>query len=130
MCLQELNWMIFVPLTIGIPLYTSPAKRKVLLTWCSKFIEFYSLYSFYWIWYKSNYVCDSFSYKVVVKIKLRNIILESYGLPQPNKKAAQDSAVEGAVWYLKSLDYSPFKKVYKGSNNNLVWVDPISLIHK
>lgn len=49
------------------------------------------------------YLCR-FTYKVIVEVAGTEY-LECFGDPKPQKKAAQDRAAEGALWYLKNTGY-------------------------
>ncbi|KAK9269302.1 hypothetical protein L1049_001073 [Liquidambar formosana] len=49
-----------------------------------------------------------FTFKVIVEIEeTPDLILECFGAPQPQKKAAAEHAAEGALWYLKHEGYLP-----------------------
>ncbi|XP_068649428.1 endoribonuclease Dicer homolog 4-like isoform X2 [Aristolochia californica] len=48
----------------------------------------------------------SFTYKVVIKVgQMDPTVLEGFGEPRLNKKAAMEHAAEGALWYLRHLGY-------------------------
>ncbi|URE34706.1 hypothetical protein MUK42_13295 [Musa troglodytarum] len=47
-----------------------------------------------------------FTYKVAVEVQHESsVCLECFSEPKPQKKAAQDHAAEGALWYLKHIGY-------------------------
>ncbi|XP_068649430.1 ribonuclease 3-like protein 1 isoform X2 [Aristolochia californica] len=46
-----------------------------------------------------------FTYKVIVEAKDAQIILECYSEPKSKKKAAEEHAAEGALWYLRHIGY-------------------------
>ncbi|KAG8379747.1 hypothetical protein BUALT_Bualt07G0121500 [Buddleja alternifolia] len=65
-----------------------PSHRKLLKT----YIYIYYIYRF--------------TFKVVVRMKEESMtMLECFGNPRTNKKAAAEDAAEGALWCLKQMDY-------------------------
>ncbi|KAM7256598.1 hypothetical protein ACFE04_012339 [Oxalis oulophora] len=61
-----------------------------------------------------------FTFKVIVEpIESSRTLLETYGFPQLKKKAAAESAAEGAIWYLNSQGYFPNKKRNKQADTHL-----------
>lgn len=66
-------------------------------------------------WNVPSFVCHKvegpshltmFTYKAILEIPIyTNIIVECYSEPQRRKKAAQEHAAEGVIWYLKQLGY-------------------------